>query len=112
MVCCYRIFCALPYILHVHTIPTYRVYEIWEHFHPVKISFIIRKTIYSTFCTIAAESGIQLKPASNMQLGQQKPTSVLLRPQASHTVRVPVQQPNSQQEIPRGSTQQAKQAEL
>jgi len=82
---------------------------IWEHFHPVKISC---KTIYITFCTIAAKSGIQLKPASNMELGQQKPTPVPLRPQASHPVQASVQQPNSKQGIPRRSTQQAQQAGL
>ena len=47
-----------------------------------------------------------------MQLGQQKPTPVPLRPQASHIVQASVQQPNSQQGIPRRSTQQAQQAGL
>ena len=96
------IYCVSTLSLHIKS-------TIWEHFHPVKISC---KTIYITFCTIAAKSGIQLKPASNMQLGQQKPTPVPLRPQASHTVQASVQQPNSQQRIPRRSTQQAQQAGL
>jgi len=47
-----------------------------------------------------------------MQLGQKKPTPVPLRPQESHTVQASVQQPNSQQGIPRRSTQQAQQAGL
>ena len=62
---------------------------------------------YIPFHTIATKTGIQLKPASTMQSGQQKRATVPLRPQASHTVQlVSVQHPNSQQGIPRRLLQQ------
>ena len=67
---------------------------------------------YIPFHTIATKTGIQLKPASTMQSGQQKRATVPLRPQASHTVQlVSVQHPNSQQGIPQRSLQHMQRAE-
>jgi len=61
---------------------------------------------------IATETGIQLKPASIMQSGQQKRATVPLRQQARHTVQlVSVQHPSSHQGIPQRSLQQMQCAE-
>lgn len=67
---------------------------------------------YIPFRTIATETGIQLKPASTIQSGQQKRATIPLRPQASHTVQlVSVEHPNSHQRIPQRSLQQIQCAE-